>query len=167
MAASFLHLCPGRLRNCCTCLPVLGLIAEHLTAFRAPQLVTERRRTANLVEDLKRSKEENFLAVSMLKSLFAEVHIQAASSIANAVLRHSEIVACSLPSMLVVATCVQQQRAEQEEEFITNRLTKRLTQLKREKQNLANEVTRCLALLPAAVQFGSALESARCIQMPV
>jgi Uncharacterized conserved protein H4 (DUF2046) len=34
----------------------------------------------------------------------------------------------------------QQQRAEQEEEFITNRLTKRLTQLKREKQNLANEV---------------------------
>jgi Uncharacterized conserved protein H4 (DUF2046) len=35
---------------------------------------------------------------------------------------------------------MQQQRAEQEEEFITNRLTKRLTQLKREKQNLANEV---------------------------
>lgn len=34
----------------------------------------------------------------------------------------------------------QQQRAEQEEEFITNRLTKRLTQLKQEKQNLANEV---------------------------
>lgn len=58
-------------------------------------LAAERRRSAQLVDDLKRAKEENFLA---------------------------------------------QQRAEQEEEFITNRLTKRLTQLKREKQNLANEV---------------------------
>ena len=38
------------------------------------------------------------------------------------------------------AVIPQQQRAEQEEEFITNRLTKRLTQLKQEKQSLANEV---------------------------
>ena len=46
----------------------------------------------------------------------------------------------ALSQTLDLLLCTQQQRAEQEEEFITNRLTKRLTQLKREKQNLANEV---------------------------
>ena len=36
--------------------------------------------------------------------------------------------------------CVQQKQAEMEEEFIVNKLMKRLDQLKREKQVLANEV---------------------------
>ncbi len=35
---------------------------------------------------------------------------------------------------------MQQKQAEQEEEFIVNKLMKRLDQLKREKQVLANEV---------------------------
>ena len=35
---------------------------------------------------------------------------------------------------------LQQKQAEQEEEFIVNKLMKRLDQLKREKQVLANEV---------------------------
>ena len=37
---------------------------------------------------------------------------------------------------------LQQKQAEQEEEFIVNKLMKRLDQLKREKQVLANEVRR-------------------------
>lgn len=47
-----------------------------------------------------------------------------------------------------VEGCVSQQaRVEQEEEFISNKLLKRLEQLKQEKQALANEVgsVRCIS----------------------
>lgn len=47
--------------------------------------------------------------------------------------------------------CLQQSQVEQEEEYITNKLMKRLEQLKKEKQLLATEVCAAQRLLPADV----------------
>ena len=44
-------------------------------------------------------------------------------------------------SMNCLPSCLQQKQAEMEEEFIVNKLMKRLDQLKKEKQVLANEVS--------------------------
>lgn len=46
--------------------------------------------------------------------------------------------------------CVQQSQVEAEEEYITNKLMKRLEQLKQEKQILANEVC-CIGASPSYI----------------
>lgn len=49
-------------------------------------------------------------------------------------------VSCYSRFLPTLHAALQQKQAEQEEEFIVNKLMKRLDQLKREKQVLANEV---------------------------
>jgi len=52
--------------------------------------------------------------------------------------------------MLSCSRCVQQSQVEAEEEYITNKLMKRLEQLKKEKQILANEVC-CSGACPSYI----------------
>jgi coiled-coil domain-containing protein 6 len=65
---------------------------------------------------------------------------------------------------------VQQSQVEAEEEFITNKLMKRLEQLKQEKQILANEVRGCVTASPivtVAAQYLASGTGAACAYMPL
>ena len=75
-------------------------------------------------EELKAAKEQNVVVVCFCRKLVVLVPGHKAVSDIHC-------------SQLVD---LQQKQAEQEEEFIVNKLMKRLDQLKREKQVLANEV---------------------------
>ena len=85
------------------------------------QLQQEQRKGSSLQEELKAAKEQNVIVVCFFLQLIV-------------------LSARSLESRCSHFVGLQQKQAEQEEEFIVNKLMKRLDQLKREKQVLANEV---------------------------
>lgn len=116
------------------------------------QIEAERRRVASLKEELKKAKEQHFLIVRVLSHYRAD--ILHCTLITMPLVRHVEdsvtpqmhTVTCYMCTEAILSFCKhvfsvpQQKQVEQEEEYLVNKLSKRLDQLKREKQTLANEV---------------------------
>lgn len=93
----------------------------------------DRRRADGLAEELKQAKEHNVAVVSRRCTAPGNVRNETA---------HAGRPPPAPPDALPPCLCLlpQQKQVEQEEEFITNKLMKRLEQLKREKAVLASEV---------------------------
>jgi hypothetical protein len=100
------------------------------------QLEKERKISASYQDELRRVKEQ---------------HLTVVSTRSRCIVWHQESVACWWHVLPLLLAClhvdhihcicaVQQSQVEQEEEYITNKLMKRLEQLKKEKQILATEV---------------------------